>query len=94
MLANLGKLIAASRQQNDFCSFLRPSPHLEREPKNRPYRKKENGQEKETNRDVFSEKPRPWPNTAVKQEAKRAKKAKKYFRAVTESQMRELLLRS
>jgi hypothetical protein len=26
--------------------------------------------------DVFSEKPRPWPNTAVKQEAKRAKKAK------------------
>ena len=76
MLANLGKLIAASRQQNDFCSFLRPSPHLEREPKNRPYRKKENGQEKETNRDVFSEKPRPWPNTAVKQEAKRAKKAK------------------
>jgi hypothetical protein len=55
---------------------LRPSPHLEPEPKNRPYRKKENGQEKETNRDVFTEKPRPWLNTAVEQEAKRAKKAK------------------
>jgi hypothetical protein len=55
---------------------LRFSPHFKPEPKNRPYRKKENGQEKETNRDVFSKQPRRWPNTAVKQGAKRANKAK------------------
>jgi hypothetical protein len=94
MLANLGKLIAASRQQNDFCSFLRPSPHLEREPKNRPYRKKENGQEKETNRDVFSEKPRPLAEHCCKAGSEESQESKKYFREETESQMRELLLRS
>jgi hypothetical protein len=55
---------------------MRFSPQFEPKTKNRPYCKKENGQEKQTNRDIFSEKPRPWSNTAVKQEAKRAKKAK------------------